>query len=147
MTAPFHIEHEFVERVPANRKERTLYVSIPFATAVHSCMCGCGTKVVTPLSPPQWKMTFDGETVSLWPSIGNSGLACGAHYVIENDRVIWAPKWTDKEIAAGRTRDKSLRDRHFATAKPVAPAPEPVETPKERVPEKTWLGQILDIFR
>lgn len=145
MTAPFPIDHVFVDRIPTVRKERTLYVSIPFATAVHNCMCGCGTKVVTPLSPPQWKITFDGESVSLWPSIGNSGLTCRSHYVIEQDQVHWAPTWTDEKIAAGRARDKSLRDRHFAKAKPVTPAP--AEKPKKSAPEKTWLGQLLGVFR
>lgn len=33
--APFAITHQFVDRIPAERKERTLYVSIPFATAAH----------------------------------------------------------------------------------------------------------------
>lgn len=147
MRAPFSINHEFVDRIPPERRERILYVSISFATAVHSCMCGCGTKIVTPLSPPQWKLTFDGETTSLWPSIGNSGLACGSHYIIENDRVIWAPKWSDEKIAAGRARDKSLRDRHFATTNRVTPAPVVEEKPKSTAPKKSWLGQLLDIFR
>ena len=128
MPTPFPIDHVFVDRIPTDREERTLYVSIPFATAVHNCMCGCGTKVVTPLSPPQWKIIFDGESVSLWPSIGNSGLTCRSHYVIEQDQVHWAPTWTDAKIAAGRARDKSLRDRHFAKAKPVLPTP--TEKPK-----------------
>jgi hypothetical protein len=149
MTAPFSIEHVFVDRIPTVRKERTLYVSVPFATAVHNCMCGCGTKIVTPLSPPQWKITFDGETVSLWPSVGNSGLACRSHYVIEHDQVHWAPTWSDEKIAAGRARDRSLRDRHFETAKAKAPAPAPAidEKPKNAAPDKSWLGQLLDIFR
>ena len=149
MTAPLSIEHVFVDRIPTVRTEKTLYVSIPFATAVHNCMCGCGTKIVTPLSPPQWKITFDGETVSLWPSIGNSGLTCRSHYVIEQEQVHWAPTWSDEKIVAGRARDKSLRDRHFATAKPVTPAPVPAasEQPAKATPNKSWLGQLLDVFR
>lgn len=130
MPASFPISHVFVDRIPTVREERRLYVSIPFATAVHSCMCGCGAKVVTPLSPPQWKMTFDGESVSLWPSIGNSGLTCRSHYVIEQDQVHWAPTWSDTKIAAGRARDKSLRDRYFAKAKFA-----PVQPPKEKTPK------------
>ena len=35
------------------------------------CCCGCGEEVVTPFSPAQWQMSFDGEAVSLHPSIGN----------------------------------------------------------------------------
>ena len=41
------------------------------ATSAHSCCCGCGEEVVAPLTPTDWKMTFDGETTSLRPSIGN----------------------------------------------------------------------------
>lgn len=149
MRAPFSIEHEFVERIPPDRKERTLYVSIPFATAVHNCMCGCGTKIVTPISPPQWKLTFDGETVSLWPSVGSSGLACGSHYIIERDQVIWAPKWTDAQIAAGRARDKSLRDRHFHDPKPATPASPPVAVPPPIVEPagQTWLQRLIGFFK
>ncbi|WP_353963011.1 DUF6527 family protein [Streptomyces sp. NBC_00365] len=33
--------------------------------------CGCGRKVVTPLAPQEWKLTLDGVSVSLHPSIGN----------------------------------------------------------------------------
>ena len=28
-------------------------------------------EVVTPFTPTEWRMTFDGETLSRWPSIGN----------------------------------------------------------------------------
>ena len=45
------IEHVFVEFVPDELAEATLYISMPYATAVHSCLCGCGQRVVTPLSP------------------------------------------------------------------------------------------------
>ena len=65
------IDHEFVEFIPSELQEAVLYVSIPYATAVHQCACGCGNKVVTPISPVDWQLLFDGETVSLTPSIGN----------------------------------------------------------------------------
>lgn len=148
----FSIEHEFVERLPAERRERTLYVSIPFATAVHSCMCGCGAKIVTPISPPQWKLTFDGDTVSLWPSIGSSGLACRSHYVIERNRVHWAPSWTDKQIASGRARDRTLRDHYYVGASTPSP-PTPAQTAGTAAKDaykpgrRNWLQRLLDLFR
>ncbi|MFO1514338.1 MAG: DUF6527 family protein, partial [Verrucomicrobiota bacterium] len=65
------ITHEFVEYIPEVLKEQTLYVSIIYKTAVHKCFCGCKREVVTPLSPSGWKLTFDGQSVSLYPSIGS----------------------------------------------------------------------------
>ena len=81
------LKHEFVEFVPERLVDDTLYVSISYATAAHRCCCGCGREVVTPLSPTDWQLTFDGETVSLYPSIGNWNFACRSHYWIENNGV------------------------------------------------------------
>ena len=53
---------------------------------------GCGGRVVTPLSPDDWRLTYDGDTVSLWPSIGNWAFACQSHYWIRSDQIVWAPK-------------------------------------------------------
>jgi hypothetical protein len=52
-------------------QQDTIYISIRFATVGHKCCCGCGREVITPLSPTDWSLTSDGETVSLHPSIGN----------------------------------------------------------------------------
>ncbi len=84
------IVHEFVEFIPSELKEGTLYISIPYATAVHLCACGCGIKVVTPISPPEWLLRWDGDTVSLHPSIGNWQFPCRSHYWIMRNRVEWA---------------------------------------------------------
>lgn len=65
------IKHEFVEFIPKERQEGVLYVSIPYGTAVHNCFCGWALKVVTPISPVGWQLTFDGETVTPFPSVGN----------------------------------------------------------------------------
>ena len=83
------IRHEFVEYMPEELASGVLYVSVAFATAVHKCCCGCGHEVVTPLSRSGWTLVFNGETVSLTPSIGSWGLACRSHYVIHQDRVQW----------------------------------------------------------
>ena len=48
----------------AELKERTLDISIEFATATTQCFCGCGSEVVTPISPVSWQFTFDGETLA-----------------------------------------------------------------------------------
>ena len=64
------LEHRFVEHIPEHLEPGVLYVSMKYATAAHSCCCGCGEEVVTPFTPTDWQMIFDGETVSLRPSVG-----------------------------------------------------------------------------
>lgn len=107
------IDFEFVEFIPSERVLGTLYISVEYATVVHDCLCGCGNKVVTPLSPTGWKMTFDGETISLDPSVGNWSFACRSHYIIDRNRIIWAGNMTREQIQRGRNRDRTLRDVHF----------------------------------
>jgi Family of unknown function (DUF6527) len=105
------LEHEFVEFIPDILRNETLYVSIGFATVVHKCCCGCGKEVVTPLSPTDWKLTFDGQTISLDPSIGNWSFKCQSHYWIRGNRVKWAPRWSKEQIAVGRNRDLAAKQR------------------------------------
>jgi hypothetical protein len=110
------ITHQFVEYIPDRLEDGVLYVSIPFVTAVHKCCCGCGNQVVTPFSRTDWKLIFDGESVSLSPSIGNWSFPCQSHYWIEHDRVKWTAKWTPREIASGRTRDALRKSEQFTPA-------------------------------
>ena len=98
MRAPIRIKHEFVEFIPKERQEGVLYVSIPYATAVHNCFCGCGLKVVTPISPVGWQLTFDGETVTLSPSVGSWRFPCRSHYFIRHDAAVWAGNMSQDEI-------------------------------------------------
>lgn len=117
MKRPLKIKHEFVEFIPKERKDGVLYVSIPYATAVHNCFCGCNLKVVTPISPVGWQLTYDGETVSLTPSIGNWSFPCRSHYIIRRDTVLWAGDMTQEEIEWDRHRDKAARNAHFGMAR------------------------------
>ncbi len=109
------LEHRFITSIPRKLESGVLYVSIEYATAAHSCCCGCGEEVVTPLTPTDWQLTFDGETVSLWPSIGNWNSACRSHYVIARSEVIQALPWSDRRIAQGRFRDKLAKSRYYIT--------------------------------
>jgi hypothetical protein len=81
------LTHEFVEYIPNNLKDGTIYVSFAFATVAHKCCCGCGNEVITPLSPTDWKLIFDGKSISLEPSIGNWNFACRSHYWIIRNKV------------------------------------------------------------
>lgn len=84
------LDHEFVTTVPDQLEAATLYVSMPYATAIHLCACGCREQVVTPISPTAWTLTFDGETITLSPSVGNWRLPCRSHYWVRRSRVLWA---------------------------------------------------------
>jgi hypothetical protein len=113
----FDIEHEFVEFVPKVREERKVYVSIEYKTAVHNCFCGCGQKVVTPISPTGWQMTFDGDSVSLHPSVGNWSFPCRSHYWIKRNKVVWAGDMSQDDIDNGRANDRALREAYFGSSK------------------------------
>lgn len=109
------ISHEFIEYIPPELNEGVLYVSIPYATAIHLCACGCGNRVVTPISPAEWQLLYDGESVSLTPSIGNWEFPCHSHYWIRHDEIRWAQRWSDEEIAEGRRRDAEDLEKYFAS--------------------------------
>jgi hypothetical protein len=79
MKQPIVLDTEFVASIPDRLAEHTLYVSMEYATVAHQCCCGCGLEVVTPLSPTDWKLTYDGVSVSLHPSIGNWSFPCRSH--------------------------------------------------------------------
>ena len=139
-----HIEPEFVEFIPPELSEGKLYVSMIYATTVHLCACGCGNKVVLPLSPAEWQMFFDGEAVSLTPSIGNWEFPCRSHYWITGNAIKWAAPWTKEQIEAGRRRDQADLDSYFTSRGAVMSGEQSAgETPRR----KGWLERIRHLFR
>ena len=99
------VEFEFVEYIPSTLRGGIIYISIRYRTTAHLCLDGCGEKVVHPLRPNQWRLTYDGATISLAPSIGNAGLACRSHYWIERSKVRWCAPLTDDDIEFAIERD------------------------------------------
>jgi hypothetical protein len=143
------LKHRFVDLIPDNVEPGVLYVSMEYATAAHRCCCGCGEEVVTPFSPAQWQMSFNGDAVSLHPSVGNWNLRCRSHYVIRDGRVIEAPTWTKEEIEAGRRRDANARANYFGDQKKgAAPTGTTMPPPASPGPDpwsrlKRWLKSIV----
>jgi hypothetical protein len=131
------IRHEFVEYVPEALDEGVLYVSISFRTAVHRCCCGCGAEIATPISRADWQLTFDGDSVTLYPSIGNWSLPCQSHYWIRENLIVWARPWTKKEIARGREHDRLAVERRFA--REALHHDESVASPSDVPPERETL--------
>jgi hypothetical protein len=107
------LEHRFVRNVPRELEPGVLYISMEYATAVHSCCCGCGERVVTPFTPTDWRMTFDGDSVTLHPSVGNWNQECRSHYVIERNRVIEASPWTLAQVELERRRDMNAKAAYY----------------------------------
>ncbi len=109
------LKPEFVEFIPEVLGDDKIYISLTYATAVHKCCCGCGHKVVTPLSSTGWKLTVDGKYVSLYPSIGNWSFLCQSHYWIKRNVVHWSYKMSQREIEAGRRHGRKMKERYFDT--------------------------------
>ena len=81
---------ELVHRVPEVPQSGILYACFDCNVIVHLCACGCGEKVVLPIDPDCWKVEYDGESLSLHPSIGNFQYPCKSHYWIRKNKVVWA---------------------------------------------------------
>jgi hypothetical protein len=104
---------QFVEYIPRSLEEGVLYVSKRFRTASHLCACGCGTKIVTPLRETEYKMRVRRSAVSLHPSIGNWDHSCQSHYLIKDNRVVWAKSMSRAQIEDNRVRDEAQKEDYF----------------------------------
>lgn len=124
------IEPHFVEFIPDALDDGVLYISMPYGAIVHRCCCGCGEKVSTPLHPAQWRLTYDGETVSLTPSVGNGALPCRSHYFIVRNEVRWAARMSTAETSVARQHDHAALADHFT------PQPLPAEM------RAGWFGRL-----
>lgn len=134
---------QFVERFPERLEPGELYLAMEFATAAHLCACGCGNKVLTPFSPTDWQMFFDGETVSLKPSIGNWSFHCRSHYWVRSGRVVWAGDMSQEAINAGRKRDIQMKALHQAARARSEDVRQPDRTDVQVEPRATtWFERL-----
>lgn len=104
-----NMHFEFVERVPKKMEEHVLYISLSFNMAMHLCPCGCCKEVATKISPARWKLIYDGETVSLKPSVRNTGLPCQSHYFITRNQVEWAFDSVEENSKKPNKRKKKFK--------------------------------------
>lgn len=131
MTRIAFLQASFVDAFPATMDPAVLYISIPYRTCGHLCCCGCGQEVITPLSPAQWSFTYDGENISVSPSVGNWALPCQSHYWIHKGNVRWSRRYSPWEIAANRQCDGRELARHDGE-----PATRPLRKARRRL--STW---------
>jgi hypothetical protein len=139
------LEHRFVESIPEDIDEGILYISLRFNVIIHLCCCGCRNKVVTPLSPVRWRMTFDGKTISLSPSIGNWNFRCKSHYWIQNSQVNWSDRWSKREIAESKVEARGRRSRYYENVNTFEPD-RPVQGDKKSVKNQRFINWIRDLF-
>lgn len=104
---------KFVDHAPTPLQAGVLYISIPYSMVLHLCPCGCGKEVATKLSPVRYSMTYDGDTVSLSPSIGNFQFDCRSHYFIERNKVLWANDWSDDRIKSAKKADAKEVEAYY----------------------------------
>ena len=105
---PIVLKPVFVETIPhlPEMDERTLYVSMRFATLSHLCPCGCGRVVDVTLDPATRSLTYDGECLTLRPSIGVK-FPCRSHYSIVRNAIMWyrpISKWEGRWYNRSRAR-------------------------------------------
>ena len=130
----------FVDEIPSLLEQGKLYLSCRYRAAVHLCACGCGAKISTPLHPTGWQLWYDGETVSLSPSVGNWSEKCQSHYVISDNKILWdkrLPRDTIQRIREQRRRELAeyygIDDKGSRT----------LQVP----PIRGWWAKIRDLFR
>jgi hypothetical protein len=84
------LKPKYCSTIPIELEQGVLYISKEHGTAIHLCPCGCGNQAVISLYPvfkDGWRLTDDGNKVSVTPSILNK--ACGSHYFIEDNKILW----------------------------------------------------------
>jgi hypothetical protein len=105
----------FVDAIPRAEaiEDNHLYVSLKYNMTSHRCASGCGQLVPLPLSPADWSLTYDGETISLNPSIGNGILACQSHYFIRKSEIVWLSDMTAVQARQQQEADSELLGQHM----------------------------------
>ena len=111
--------------------------------AIHLCVCGCRNEVVTPFSPTDWRLTFNGISVSLKPSIGNWNFNCKSHYFITENKIEHAGKWSDWEIEYGRRLDRNSKERFYKKAGDGIPE---LEIPRDVHKTKSRFSRLRRFF-
>ncbi|MEE9361978.1 MAG: DUF6527 family protein [Cellulophaga sp.] len=140
------LKHQFVEFMPDVIQEGVMYISLEYKSVIHKCACGCGKEVNTPLHPTGWKLLYDGESISLKPSVGNWSFDCKSHYWITNSAVEWSLKWSDEAIHKVRNIENSERQEYYRNKKSenLDDGNAEVETASvTKLENKSWFQKLL----
>jgi hypothetical protein len=140
------LKHRFVEAIPDNIEPGIIYISGSRRTPCHLCVCGCGHEMTTPISPTDWQVKFDGESVSLSPSIVLWEFKCKSHYWIIKSRIRHSGQWNERQVQQGREREKQRKSDFYK--KPAGLVPEVPDQPQRVQPamRKEWIKALLKFF-
>ncbi len=145
-----NVQHKFVDFIPDQMENGILYLSLEYGAVIHKCACGCGNEVNTPLSPTGWKMIYDGESVTLKPSIGNWSFDCKSHYWITNNKIEWASKWNEDKIHKVRETDDVEREEYYRDNQSIVLDKEREALIEKTIPlkfeNKNWLYWIRKLI-
>lgn len=152
------MQHKFVDFIPEKLEPGQLYVSLEYNTANHLCACGCGREVVTIIGPADSSITYNGQSVSISTSIGNSNFPCRSHYWISDNHVVWEGHMTPQLTALSRARDKAAKAREYGrpsdTPAPRPPAasapvqvPIPTVDPSRQPHRQSWWRKLLGLAK
>jgi hypothetical protein len=83
-------------------------------------------------------MLYDGQSVTLDPSIGNWSFPCRSHSWLRGDRIVWAAASPDEQAEVGRAVDRPCE----AGASELVP--QAVQTPEEG---RRLIGRLSDWVR
>jgi hypothetical protein len=115
-------QHVFVESFPDDLEPSMLYVSMDFASVAHKCACGCGLPIYTPLTPLGWRLIYDGESISLYPSLAHDGAPCRSHYWIQRNTIRWGNALSKEQAQHIHQSTMASLDRFYEQrAAPQAP--------------------------
>lgn len=107
--------HVFVDDEPADLVLGVIYVSISKLRIWHSCLCGCGGRVVLPINHYGWEIHFNGLNLGLKPSIRNDHLKCQSRYRI-TPLVCWltGEERSDLELEQAASRAMEAFTRKYS---------------------------------
>ena len=106
------IRPRFVESIPPGRPPAGEFlISIKYGMGVLRCPCGCGNTMDVNIEPHRWSIKWDGEHISVCPSISSDWMGCRSHYWVRRNRIVWgypisrtAEEKKEKEEAKARER-------------------------------------------
>jgi len=111
---------------------------IEYATAVHKCACGCGKEVVTPLSPTDWKLIFDGKALSLEVLDRQLGLPVAArNYWVKNTTGRYGRRIGPRHASMPTARMIALEKTSITAKEQTAVLPK-LETPAAAPAKAGW---------
>ena len=110
----YKVTPRFVEQIPPGKRESgVILVCIKYGVMSLACPCGCGLTMDLSIEPHRWRIEWDGEHLSVCPSVSSSGLPCRSHYWIQSNRIEWCrPISHAAERRKERIEDEARRAVH-----------------------------------